>query len=113
MTMSKDDSKAFEARRDDRDEDTIGKREGISLIRYAHHLFDQCNEGVNRLFTAEELLRIASACERSGWDMYPDQWTPRQLEEAATEGIIPNWEETPRGLVAVYTEAATPIAKHA
>lgn len=111
--MSKDDSKAFNARRDDRDDGTIGRRKGISLIRYAYHLFDRCNESVNQLFTADELLRIASACERSAWDLYPDQWAPRQLEEAATEGVIPQWEETPRGLVAVYTEAATPTAKHA
>lgn len=97
-----DQNDKFDKRRDTADEDAIGNRAGVSLLRYAAQLFDQCNEGVNQLFTAEELLRIASACERTGWDMLPDQWTPRQLQEAAARGRIPEWRETSGDLVAVY-----------
>jgi hypothetical protein len=92
----------FDIRSDATDVDEIGERAGVSLLRYAAQLFDQCNEGINQLFTAEELLRIASACERSGWDIYPDQWTKRQLEEAARDGTVPQWVETRSDPIAVY-----------
>lgn len=67
-------------------------RKGIDLLRYAAHLFDQCNETSNQRQSAEELLRIADACQRSEWDYYPDQWTLRQTKEAI-RGIVPDWKE--------------------
>lgn len=101
-----DKSDAFDAREDDHDESEIGERKGISLLRYAAHMLDRNNEGINQRFTAEELLRIASACERSGWDFMPDEWTARQLEEAATKGTVPQWIENPETTAyeAVYAE---------
>ncbi len=97
-TRPEDLSAEFEARTDEASDDTVGHRRGVDLIRYAASLFDRCNESINQLFSAEELLRIASACESSGWDFLPDEWTARQLEEAACNRIVPQWREDNRGV---------------
>lgn len=77
----------------------MGNREGIELIRYAVHLLDRTNESLNQRFTAEQLLRLATACQKSEWDFYPDDWTERQLQECIQFGITPQWKEetTPNG----------------
>lgn len=68
------------------------KYEGIELVRYAKRLFSDCNETFNQKYTADQLLKIADACSQSRWDIYPDEWEERQIQEALC-GIIPDWEE--------------------
>lgn len=78
----------------------MGNRTGIELVRYAAHMLDHCNESFNQRFNrAEDLLKIADACQKSEWDFYPDDWTERQLQECIQFGIIPKWKEetTPNG----------------
>lgn len=68
---------------------------GVEELRRAVNLFDNCNEGFNQQFTAEELLilwRMYCVC---GWDFAPDEWTDIQVENALN-GIIPTWDKNER-----------------
>lgn len=101
MTTASKDAKhplevAFFARKQDGD--------GIAALRNAVRYFDWQNESCNQRFSAEELLRIVEAAKNLEHDFFPDEWEPRQLEEAARYGATPRWEEGPRGYVAVYRE---------
>lgn len=78
------------------------RRTGIDLFRYSVTLFDHCNESFNRSFSGVELLKIADACQQSKWDIYPDQWEERQIQEAITQSKIPNWTEVEGKLIPVY-----------
>lgn len=64
---------------------------GIDDLRYAVNLFNQCNETFLQRWPADDLLKIAIAHRASGWDIYPDQWTARQLREATTLRRPPQW----------------------
>lgn len=77
-------------------------RKSIDFLRYAVNLFSNCNESFNQEHTAEELLKIADCMQRSEYDILPDRWTHAQLYQAIDFGEVPNWEETPQGLQAVY-----------
>lgn len=91
---------------------------GIDLIR-ACEAFDSCKESVNQQFTAEQLLQIYRAWSACEWDFYPDQWSVRQLQEAADYGKVPQFRVSTRadshhpdylkyiGLVAVYSNEKT------
>lgn len=48
-------------------------------------------------WTAEEWLRLARAFQASGWDITPDQWSPRQLREALHKRrpLAPAWVQAP------------------
>lgn len=70
----------------------MGNRKGIDLLRYAVKLFESNNESINQRFSAEELLRIADCMQKCEWDIWPDQWTERQLQECIQFGIVPQWE---------------------
>lgn len=70
----------------------MGNRKGIELLRYAVKLLDSNKEGVNLRFSAEELLRIADCTQKATWDIWPDQWSERQLQECIQFGIVPQWE---------------------
>ncbi len=59
---------------------------GIDFLRWAVKLFDASRESVTDGFTPRQLLNIAAAQAASGWDLYPDQWTPTQLRVASTWG---------------------------
>ena len=69
---------------------------GIEALRHAVELFRHNRESFNYRYTAVELLLIADACARSDWDIWPDNWTTRQVEEAIKYGYAPNWKEDER-----------------
>jgi len=77
----------------------------IDMLRYAVRLFDTCREGFNQRHSAEDLLKIASAMNRSEWEIYPDEWEERQVREAIDLGIAPDWkEDNVRGFIAAYKD---------
>lgn len=65
---------------------------GMGRLRYAVRLFDSCNESFNDAFTEHELLQLSQMFCVCGWDIPPDAWTERQLEEALA-GIAPKWDD--------------------
>lgn len=68
-------------------------------------LFDQCLESVIEKHPASALRAIARACWASDWDVLPDQWTPRQIEEAL-HGTAPAWVEREGKLVPLHKGAS-------
>ncbi len=85
----------------------MGKnRNAIDLLRYAVNLYDQCNESFNQSFKSPiDLIRLADVCQRMDWDVYPDQLSERQIQEAINFGTIPDFKELPNGyLKAIYKE---------
>lgn len=68
------------------------EKSGIDHLRLMVKNFDYCNEGFNEQFTVEELFKIHRAWQLSGWDMFPDQWTERQIQEAL-DGHVPEWDD--------------------
>lgn len=62
------------------------------LVRNA----DDISEAFNDRFSVEEHIKIHRAWRACGWDIYPDQWTPRQVAEALAEGRPPTWDENER-----------------
>lgn len=67
----------------------------IQILRRLVQRFGCCREDFNDRFTVAELLLLDSAWSRSGWDIYPDQWTKRQVTEAL-RGIAPTWDDNER-----------------
>jgi len=82
----------------------MSNRKGIELIRYATHMLSSCNETFNMSFTAEQLLTIADAVQRCGWDFYPDQWTEQQVQDCIQFGIVPEWKEENGRYIPVYKQ---------
>jgi hypothetical protein len=83
------------------------KETGIEELRRAAKALSWCNESVlQSIGSAERVLNVARAMWASGWDLYPDQWTPQQIEIAATKGAAgaPKFEERPCGLHALEVE---------
>lgn len=75
---------------------------GIDILRSAVKVLDYNNESFNQLFSAEELLKIVDINSQTGFDLFPDEWTSRQLEEAL-QGIVPQWREDEHGnLTPIY-----------
>lgn len=68
-------------------------RKSIDLLRYAVRLFDNCNETFNQKYSDQELLKIATAHQKTEWDYYPDQWAPRQLQELLNLGKDPKFDD--------------------
>lgn len=64
---------------------------GIEELRHLVGNFDACNETFNQRWTVDQLIVIHRMWIESGWDIFPDQWTERQLREAL-RGIPPNWD---------------------
>jgi hypothetical protein len=87
------------------------KLHGIDELRRAVRLFDNCNETFNQQFSPADLLLLADACVRSGWDFIftPDQWDERQIAEAL-KGTAPNWREGGGrlGYTPVYLDGTVP-----
>ncbi len=75
---------------------------GIDELRRAVNLFDRCRESFNQQFDAAELVAIWRAFTASGWDIPPDRWTERQVEEAL-KGRAPTFEDQERP---TYDDAA-------
>ena len=79
-------------------------RKGIELLRYAVHLFSSTNEDFNQRFNEDELLKIADAVQKCEWDIYPDQWSEKQVQDYLISEIIPNWDyDENNKLVPIYS----------
>jgi hypothetical protein len=68
------------------------ERTGMEKLRIAVNALNYCRESFLDQFTSEELLKIHAAWTASGWDIFPDQWTARQVQEAL-QGTPPKWTD--------------------
>lgn len=66
--------------------------EGPDELRRIVRNMDACTEDFNCRFSAEQLLLLGRALLASEWDIYPDEWTERQIREALG-GKPPKWRE--------------------
>jgi hypothetical protein len=66
---------------------------GVERLRRAIGILDYCNETFNYRWTAAELLKIVDAHLRSGWDIFPDEWSEDQLRAAIDHGTPPTFKE--------------------
>lgn len=64
----------------------------MEMLREMVAALNECNEGFLDGKTIPQLLNIYHCWTRCGWDIYPDEWTLRQINEAM-QGICPDWEE--------------------
>lgn len=64
---------------------------GIEELRRAVCLFNNCNEGFNQQFGAEQLIIIYRAYKACGWDITPDRWEWWQVRDALM-GLVPQWD---------------------
>ena len=58
--------------------------------------FDGNKEDLNMSYSLPELLNIWSAWNRCEWDFYPDQWSAKQLERAAKNAKVPEFDDEER-----------------
>ena len=65
---------------------------GLEELRHIVNNYDFCVENFISKFSVEDLIKIHRAWMKSDWDIYPDQWTDRQVKEALL-GMAPNWDE--------------------
>lgn len=71
----------------------VSKLSGSDLLRLVVQNMDRCGTDFNQRFTAEQLIQLHKMFLESEWEIYPDQWTERQLREALA-GKVPRWNET-------------------
>lgn len=64
---------------------------GMNELRTAVKALDNCRESFLDTYPAADLLNIWRAWRACDWDIYPDQWSARQLLEATTQRIVPRW----------------------
>ncbi len=79
----------------DRDPKTdlpYAKRTGMEELRLLVNNFNYAPKEFNDRFTAEQLLQIQRMWWVSDWDVFPDQWDERQVQEAL-KGIVPQWDD--------------------
>lgn len=69
----------------------------MNELRAAVTALNECREDFLDKYPAADLLNIWRAWRACGWDIYPDQWTDRQLREATTLRIIPRWIASDEG----------------
>lgn len=67
--------------------------QGIEELRTLVKAYDYQSEGFNLAYSTEELLAIFRAHRACEWDFYPDQWEPRQVDDAINGAIVPRWRE--------------------
>ncbi len=82
---------------------------GIDKLRRMVDNFDSNHEEFNTRFTVEQLVIIHDAWMKSDWDINPDQWTKRQVQEAL-KGVPPNWIGDGKALYgekALYADGTT------
>jgi hypothetical protein len=58
------------------------RRTGMKQLREAVSLLNNTRESFNDRFSVHELISIAQAYTRSEWDITPDQWTTKEVEDA-------------------------------
>jgi hypothetical protein len=69
---------------------------GIEELRACVEALNNCREDFlnpeRDTMSAEQLLKIWRMWQESGktWDIWPDQWTKRQVKEAL-RGVVPRW----------------------
>jgi hypothetical protein len=68
----------------------------IEYLRRMVKSFDRNNENLNMNYTLPELLNIWSAWNQCEWDMFPDQWSVKQLERAAKSATVPQFDDDER-----------------
>ncbi len=79
--------------------------EGFSELQEASSLFGDCNYGFVCKYTAEQLLKIYRIHKKTGWDIYPDSWEERQIQEALHLDKIPRWQyNTEDKVIALYRD---------
>lgn len=64
---------------------------GIDQLRAAVAAFNGCNESFLQRYDANDLLKLWRAWRASEWDIYPDQWSARQLRDAICLGKPPRF----------------------
>ena len=78
--------------------DEFAKLDGIDILRRSTRILSFCNETFNQQWSAEELLKIATAALLGEWDVLPDRWSEQQVRAAIEHGTAPKFEETEYGL---------------
>lgn len=63
---------------------------GAELLRLIVQNISATTESFNDQYSLEELVQIHRMFLLSDWDIYPDEWTRRQIKEAL-EGYPPQW----------------------
>ena len=71
------------------------KRSGADELRLIVSNLNATREGFSDSYTAEQLIQIGRMLLASEWDIYPDQWTARQVKEAL-KGRPPTWDDQER-----------------
>lgn len=74
-------------------------RSGMEELRLLVQNFNYCREMFLEQFSVEELIKIHRAHQACGWDIFPDNWHPEQVEAAACRGIVPRWDENERPIL--------------
>lgn len=79
------------------------KLSGVEELRLAVSNLDHTHEAFMDAFTAAELLQINRMLIKSRWEIFPDQWTKRQIREALA-GAPPDWTDDGKP---IYSRRAT------
>jgi len=75
--------------------DDLRRMKGADLLRLVTHNINYIREDFLDRYTVDELLQLYRMCLLSEWDVYPDEWTKRQVKEALL-GIVPQWSKDER-----------------
>lgn len=65
----------------------------IERFRLLVRNFNGVRESFCSRFDQASLLKIHRAWLTSEWDIPPDNWTPRQLQDALSVGRAPTWDD--------------------
>lgn len=68
---------------------------GIDFLRSLVANFNDCNEDFVARFTVSQLVMLRRAWLASGFDIYPDAWSHKQVQEAL-RGWVPQWDDKER-----------------
>jgi len=72
-------------------------RTGAEELRLIVTNLGHCREGFLDRYSAEQLLAIGRAQIACDWDIFPDQWTPKQIRGALL-GRVPLFDDDGRPL---------------
>ena len=72
---------------------------GAELLRKVVMNMDTTTESFNDRFTAMQLVQLGRMLLASDWDIYPDQWTARQVKQAL-RGWPPHFDENEKPVYA-------------
>ncbi len=67
-------------------------RTGAEELRLLVSNLDYTSESFNDRWTLEQLVQLHRMLQASEWDILPDVWTERQVDEALA-GIPPSWDD--------------------